>query len=292
MKNIEKVVAGVDFTGQGMDGVRWVARHLEPESIVLVHALHLPNPPSFLAGLWGDDEQISVSAHAGATERLEDLAERLGQETGLDVEARVRTGPPGDQIARVADSVDADLVVVGPHSTRRGRWERLGSTAERVIHQVRVPTLLTTGRLGDPERILAAIDESAVSAGLLSWLKALSEHLEAEATLLHVIDNTLEMSYRAILSPNVPGREVELERKASAWLETRLAEVGFDGAEPKVALGEPAIEILAAVERLNADLLLMGTHGAGTATRLLMGGVTRMVVRSIHCPLLLLPTPD
>ncbi len=289
MNALDKVVAGVDFSGHGLDGARWVAQHLEPETLVLVHALHLPRPPTFLKGLWGDPEQIALSAQSGATSRLEEFAEQLARETGTKVEARVRTGAPGEQIAEVADAVEADLIVIGPHGRRQGRWDRLGSTAERVIHHGRVPTLLATGQLRKPSRVLAAIDDSAVAAGVLEWLEFVAARTGARATVMNVIDNTTEVTYRAILAPNAPGRETELEQKASAWLEARLGEAGMSEAEAKVALGEPAVEILAAAERLGADLLVLGTHGAGAAARLLIGGVTRMVVRGAHCPVLLLP---
>ncbi|MDX1579620.1 MAG: universal stress protein [Gemmatimonadota bacterium] len=292
MTGIDKIVAGVDFTGHGMEGTRWAAAHLEPGTIFLVHALHLPKPPSFLRGLWGDEEQIALSARAGATDRLEEFAEQLARETGVTVEARVRTGVPGEQIVEVANSVGAKLVVVGPHSRHRGRWGRLGSTAERAIHHGRVPTLLATGHLREPRRMLAAVDDSAVSAGVLSWLERLARHTGARATAIHVIDNTMEMTYRAILKPNAPDRETGLEKEAGTWLEARLENVGLEDVDATVALGDPALEILAAAERTGADLLIMGTHGAGAATRLLMGGVARAVTRGVHCPVLLLPTPE
>ncbi len=292
MSGLGCVVAAVDFTGDGLEGARWAARHLAPERLVLLHSVHLPEPPGFLKGLFGDEEQVALSAQAGARARLEEFARQLERETSVPVEARIRTGEPAEQIAAVAGAVDAELVVIGPHARCKGRWHPLGSTAERVIHDARVPTLLTTGGLRQPERILAAVDDSAVAAGLLEWLGRLVAITGAEATVVHVIDTSLEMTYRAILAPRAPGRETELERKGTAWLEGRLREAGFeDEVTARVVLGEPGLEILVASERFQADLILMGTHGAGAATRFLAGGVARMVMRGARCPVLLLPTP-
>lgn len=291
MKNVSTVVVAVDFGGRGLDGARWVAKHFAPDSIVLVHALHLPSPPSFLKGIWGDEEQIFVSARSGATERLEESGKQLERETKIHVESRVRMGEPADQIALVADAVDADLVVIGPHSGRKAFLGHLGSTAERVIHETKLPTLLATGELRDPHQLLAAIDDSAVSDGLFEWIKALEEQTGARAAAINVIDNTLETNYRAILAPRSRSRDVELEREASAWLTRRLSEADMGEVEGHVALGEPALEILAMAERVGADLLLMGTRGAGAAGRFLMGGVARLVTRGARCPVLLLPAP-
>jgi len=291
MKDLETVVAAVDFSGADLDGARWVARELGPRKVVLVHSIHVPEPPSFLQSLWGDEEQIEVSARAGADDRLEELAQQLGRETGVTFDFRVRGGPPAEQVAEVADALDADLVVVGPHVKGAGIGSYLGSTAERLIHRARRPTLLATGRLHAVETILAAIDDSAVSAGILGWLERLAAMTGAEVKVLHVIDNTTEMTYRAILAPRTAARRVELEEKAGAWLATRLRQAGVEPeAEALVSLGDPALEILATAQRAGADLILMGTHGAGAAKRLLMGGVASLVIRSARCPVWLLPT--
>lgn len=292
MNGIRRAVAAIDFGGHGMEGARWTARYLKPDMIYLVHALHLPRPPSFLEGLWGDEEQVELSARAGAAERLEEFGRQLARETGAKVETRLRTGPPAEQIAEAARSVEADVIVLGPHSRRHGHWDRLGSTADRVLHQARLPTLLATGTLREPRLLLAAIDDSAADAGVLGWSRALSDLTGARAAALHVIDNTTEMTYRAILAPSVPGRETELERKASGWLESRLTETGIEGVEAHVALGDPPLEILAAAERLGADLLILGTRAAGAAGRLLMGSVARQVVRGARCPVWLVPLPE
>lgn len=292
MKELGTVVVAVDFSGADLDGARWVGRELGPRKVVLVHSVHIPEPPSFLESLWGDEEQIEVSARAGADDRLEELAEQLGRETGVPFDSRIRSGPPAEQIAEVADALDADLVVVGPHVKGRGVRSYLGSTAERLIHRARRPTLLATGRLQRIETILAAIDDSAVSAGILGWLERLAAMTGATSKVVHVIDNTTEMTYRAILAPRAADRRVELEEKAEAWLATRLRQSGIEPeAEALVSLGDPALEVLATARRTGADLILMGTHGAGTATRLLMGGVASLVIRGARCPVWLLPTP-
>ncbi len=292
MKELDTVVAAVDFGGPDMDGARWVARELAPRRVVLVHSVHVPEPPSFLKSLWGDEEQIEVSARSGAEDRLAELAEQLGRETGVSFESRVRSGPPAEQVGEVADSLGADLIIVGPHVAGVGIGSYLGSTAERLIHRARIPTLLASGRLRPLRTILAPIDDSAVSAGILGWIERLAAETGSTIKVLHVIDNTTEMSYRAIVAPRPRGRPVELAEKAEAWLATRLRQSGVEPeAEALVALGDPSLEILATAERTGADLILMGTHGAGAAARLLMGGVTSHVIRSARCPVWLLPTP-
>jgi len=65
-----------------------------------------------------------------------------------------------------------------------------------------------------------------------------------------------------------------LERKGVAWR-----------CEWKV--GEPAAQILAAVERSKAHMVVMGTHGYGAIGRAVMGSVANRVLQGAQVPVLL-----
>ena len=65
-----------------------------------------------------------------------------------------------------------------------------------------------------------------------------------------------------------------LERKGVAWR-----------CEWKV--GEPAAQILAAVERRKAHMVVMGTHGYGAIGRAVMGSVANRVLQGAQVPVLL-----
>jgi nucleotide-binding universal stress UspA family protein len=63
----------------------------------------------------------------------------------------------------------------------------------------------------------------------------------------------------------------------------------------KVSLHEPtgavAEEILNQADVLNADLIVMGTHGHGAMYNLLVGSATKGVLKRSSRPLLLVPRP-
>lgn len=289
---LDTVVAGVDFGGSAVGGARWTARFLAPGRVRLVHALDLPKPPKLLGGLWGDAEQILVSARSGALERLEEFARQLEADTGVAVDAQVRVGHADEQIGEIATASSAGLVVVGRESGRRGAWAALGSTAARVIHDARCPTLIAVGSMERaPSRILAPIDESAVTAGVLSWAGGLAERFDADLTVLHVFEYPLEAHLRAISSAHAPGRESEIESKARDWLAERVREAGLDSerVDVRAALGEPTFEILAAAERYLIELIVMGSRGAGAVGRALIGSVADSVIRRARCPVLVIP---
>jgi nucleotide-binding universal stress UspA family protein len=49
--------------------------------------------------------------------------------------------------------------------------------------------------------------------------------------------------------------------------------------------------IVAEAERINADLVIMGSHGHGNVYHALFGGVGQSVVRKLSCPVMLVSAP-
>jgi nucleotide-binding universal stress UspA family protein len=55
--------------------------------------------------------------------------------------------------------------------------------------------------------------------------------------------------------------------------------------------GDSVAEILRVAQDINADLIVMGTHGRTGLARLLMGSVAEQVVRQASCPVLTVTAP-
>ena len=73
-------------------------------------------------------------------QRIADLLGERAAET--EVVPHVLVGPPAQEIARVARSVDADLIVVGTHGRRGVPRLVLGSVAERLVREASCPVLV------------------------------------------------------------------------------------------------------------------------------------------------------
>jgi nucleotide-binding universal stress UspA family protein len=59
----------------------------------------------------------------------------------------------------------------------------------------------------------------------------------------------------------------------------------------RLTQGDPPVEILRAAQKINCDLIVMGTHGSTGLKRLLMGSVAEGVAREAHCPVVIVKTP-
>jgi nucleotide-binding universal stress UspA family protein len=55
--------------------------------------------------------------------------------------------------------------------------------------------------------------------------------------------------------------------------------------------GDPALQLLRLAERIGAELIAAGSHGAGFFGRILMGSVSTRLVRRATCAVLVNPPP-
>ena len=94
------------------------------------------------------------------------------------------------------------------------------------------------------------------------------------------------------------GMVVEIPSEETEQMTARLEQVKPDDPLVRVshrfARGDAADEIVRLAEEVNADLIVMGTHGRGGLSRLLLGSVAEAVMRTAPCPVLTVkaPVPD
>jgi nucleotide-binding universal stress UspA family protein len=96
------------------------------------------------------------------------------------------------------------------------------------------------------------------------------------------------------LSPVEPGElwhtvshESRKEHAARA-LRERLSDEKYARVPIEILFGDPGNEIASYAEQVNADLIVMPSHGRTGLSRLLIGSVAERVVRLAHCPVLVL----
>ena len=90
-----------------------------------------------------------------------------------------------------------------------------------------------------------------------------------------------------------PDRTEEARKAAQAETDEVLA--GLDGPRPDSVTvtavhGYPVEELINAGK--DADMIVLGSRGAGGFTRLMMGSVSSQVVQHAHCPILIVPPED
>jgi nucleotide-binding universal stress UspA family protein len=289
---LERILVAIDFSDRSIAAAKWVARQFAPKSeLVLVHALELPPPPLFLRGRASWGEADVETCRTGARLRLRQLDAQIGR--GLIWE-EVRVGRAHEEVLRVAREYDADLIVVGSHRDREAFWNRLGTTAERVMGGSRVPVLVVHGAPREAPRVLlAAVDDSETGARVIENARSLAQRFGAGGKVVHVLP------HRAIQRLLTPGesvaydyRLVEAEQQLIAatqeWLAAQLSQAPNE-LESAVLVGEPAEGILAEARETGSHLLIIGRERKSRTQRFLLGSVASAVTRVANCPVLVIP---
>ncbi len=285
------VVVGVDFNEPSRAAARWTARHLVGDGdLVLAHALYLPEPPSFLRGYFPPTDQVTEDARRGAELRLHELSLSLGVPR---IWSEIRVGRPDEVLRAVSTEFDAELLVVGPHRERPGIWRMLGGTAERVARRAPTSVLLARGLpSGPPQRVLLALSESELVTSMVTWAAYLVRRFQATVVVMHVI-NPLAAGVLGIAASEAERRKAqeELRRSTEAWLREQVAPLPAGAVTPHVAFGDVGLEILSAVQRCDADLLVIGRHGAARPGVPFLGSTAELALRNGSGPVLLVARP-
>jgi nucleotide-binding universal stress UspA family protein len=230
----------------------------------------------------------------GPGESLDRLADELRQE-GINVDCRSLAGTSAARALHgAAEESGAGLLVVG--STDRGGIGRVmpGSTAERLMHGAPCP--------------IAVVPHSWQRGG---GLRTIGVGYVDTAEGHHALDNALALARRSgarlrVLSAakerevtgtfgggdplTHPARYEEftsaIRVSAEQAVEAATGGVRDVEVEPDVSVGDPAEFLIAASQQL--DLLICGSRGYGPARAVLLGGVSRRIVREAHCPVIVL----
>lgn len=290
---LHTVVTGVDLHESSWDAALWAMRYLAPDAEhKLLHVIDVPDLPAPLSSLGGNREQARLAARDTARLRLDELSD-LG--VASSVETHIREGKPAQEILRLTEETDADLVIVGEQGPARGVAALLGSTAERVLFESRVPVLIAR-KVGDspPRHLLAAVDPSEVVPDVLAWAGALLGRFDATITVLNVVNRVLLADELTGLPTARTLQRVEDEATTAIrrWLEGVVRKAGLPPSrvEAKVIVGDPSYEIISEAARDGAtDLVLLGSKGGDIARTPLIGRIVNKVVRSAPCSVLVVP---
>jgi len=235
---------------------------------------------------------VPSNVHAGMPGMdLEERRERglqryrsVMQDAGFDVETHVVRGTPHRRINGIAETIHADMTIVGSRGQSPLENRVIGSTARNLARTTVVPLLVNRieRATDEPEirhehlfqRILYATDfsENAERAfDAFSYLR----HATEEATLVHVE------------SPKDPSDDPEAQL---AELAERLEGWDID-AQTELRYGDAADEILDVEEAVTPTTTLIGSRGRSRLRRLMLGSVSEEIVARSDGNVYLVPPP-
>lgn len=288
---VSEIVVGVDGSPAGHEALRWALRAGERFG-ARVSAVTVWSYP------WVAAAPAPVGMPVPPADSMEQAAKEVLDGTigdvapDADVERRVLSGEAAATL--LAESADADLLVVGSRGRGAFRGALLGSVSSRCVSHAEVPVLVVPGeprgRVG-PARIVAGVDGSEDAAAALRWAIGWARPGTDTVEALHVmnypdavdVDRALEraeleteMARDRLSDTTEPARELAAKRGVDL-------EVDFVSGDPRDVLHDRGFA---------ADLLVVGGRGRGPIASLLLGSVASYLVHHLDGPLVVVPRTE
>lgn len=215
---------------------------------------------------------------------LEPMAQQA-IDVGVHCEIVVRPGLAADQILTFLRERQVDRVVLGTHSPGPLGKLLVGSVAEAVLRTARVPVYIVGPEAADgayrqyaTRTILCAVSLLESSHVVVEFAAQLAAQHKARLILQHV----LRQHERGSMLANRPVEQIEQDLVSMVPRELSNSLV----VEPVVVPGDPTEELLFQARAQQADLIVVGAHGASAFASFTRQGVVYKVLAHANCPVM------
>jgi len=132
-----KILLPVDGSESAMRAVRYIAAH--PNSVSEVHLLHVRHHLPGDVQRFVNHEELKRFHQEEAAKALEPAKAALGAMLTKD---HIVLGDPAESIAKLADELGVDQIVMGTHGRSGLSGLLMGSVAAKTLHYAKVPVLV------------------------------------------------------------------------------------------------------------------------------------------------------
>jgi nucleotide-binding universal stress UspA family protein len=286
MSTTEFIVVGMDGSTAADNAAHWAAdeagrRHCE---LRLIHAFSLPASAGYAtSGNYSEDPR-PILREAGEQMVERAAADLRVSHPDLTISTKVLDDLPAAALR--AESDNAVLTVVGSGNTSRVYGVLLGSVALTIASTNPAPvaviqrghSLQTTGP------VVVGVDGSPKSEAAVAFAFQAASTRGANLIAVHVWDDIFVSGSRRLQNVMIDPARIEQEERAL------LAEclAGWSDKYPDVSVEQLVVEGRAAPRLLdqsnNAQLLVVGSHGRGGFSGILLGSTSQSLIIRSHCP--------
>lgn len=226
---------------------------------------------------------------------LDETAKTLQKQRVVVEESTVVSGSAADRILRKAESINADLILLGAGGQMDGDRCRVGPTCLSVMEHARQPVMavLPGSHLPTFRRILCPVDFSATSLRGLNNAIRLAKAFRGQLVVATVFPSSTWMDTLVAAGAGLDV-DADVEQGWRTDFDTFISRVDF-GEVPfvkDIRRGSPYEQISAMAKEHDCDVIVMGATGRSGLLRLLMGSVTRRVLQQLPCAILIVHDED
>jgi nucleotide-binding universal stress UspA family protein len=282
-----RVIVGVDASDRSRDALALAQALNEPGGQLIVVYAHAFGELSGLLTEGDEERLVREAAESVARQAHEVLDDRTGREMRI-----VAARSPAAALQQLALETDAALIAVG--SSERSDLGRVlaGSVAEGLLAGAPVPVAVAPGGYASATRapvgvIGCAFDGSVEARHALRYAAELALRLGADIQIIGVHQ---PVSFGVSVRGTLGYRSANDALREALQTELDGATDDLDSGATTLLLEGPAAATLIA-QSAELDLLVAGSRGYGPVRRVLVGSVSRALVRDASCPIVVVPRP-
>lgn len=220
-------------------------------------------------------------------------------EAGVDATGILLHGPTSDAVARYCEENPIDLILrlnKGTHSKERGQ---LGRTSKRLLRKCSLPIWLMHRQTRPvSENIVACIDtesQEPEDLDLADRIIQTAEYLKGRGHGLISVVHAWELWNEKMVASRISPEEFKQWKASCEATESErfndfLKRHGRSVEDHDVFLleGDPSVAVPEFVNRVSADVVVMGTVGRSGVTGMVMGNTAERIFDAVECDVLAL----
>ena len=282
-----KIILAIDGSENSYEAVRAMKYLGRSEALTLLHVLDVPKPvyptmiPEVARELYKDLGRAMREEGERLVERVRTL---LPMDTG-PITKQLVVGSPSDVIIATAESLKADLIIMGAQGLGPVKERLFGSVSHRVLSGAPCAKLIVASPIKSMSQILLPLQGEADAEAAITFLKIRPFRVPVELTLMTILPPTRPPWPVSSAAAQLESRALQSAQNFIDDVTSRVQNIGYQ-AKGIAVLGSPAVTILQQADTLRPDLLLMGSHGRSGFTRFVLGSVSHAVLHQAHYPVL------
>ncbi len=285
------IIVGVDQSPVSKLAVAWAARGAAMRNIALT-VVNVDPPSGLLAdltdpieyGQWQQDVGRRILSDALKT--VEENAKQIGP---IEVNCESMTGLPVPILTDL--SKNALMVVVGRRGRGSGALARLGSVSSGLVHHAHCPVAIIHHEeplTPHPPKapVLVGIDGSPASESATAIAFDEAARRGVDLIALHACSDSAAFEFNVPDGSAVRSQSEELLAERLAGWQERYPDVVVHRI---IVADRPARQLIEQSE--SAQLVVVGSHGRGGLSRMVLGSVSTEVAQSARVPVIVARQP-
>lgn len=210
-------------------------------------------------------------------------AKEIASKHQILVKTLYEEGEPFEKIIDIAEEISAELIVMGKKGMSALEQILIGSVTERVIGYSNADVLVVPKKASIQwDKVVVAVDDSKYAEKVCKRASELAKDFKSEVNIVSVVEVSPAVF---AIKPEIFDIQVE---KTKQYLENLKERFHKENIATKFFIeeGEVYEKILEVVEKIKAQMVIVGSHGRTGLRRLLMGSTCQRVIGLSKVPVL------